>query len=421
MAERLAIHGGKPVRSKPFPSWPVFGKKEERGLIRVLRSGKWGRLDGEEVARFEVRFAEYHGAKHGIAVVNGTAALRVALLAAGIQSGEEVIVPPYTFLATASAVVECNAVPVFVDIDLDTFNIDTEAIEGAITPRTRAVIPVHVGGLPADMNAIMDVANRRGLVVIEDAAHAHGAEYRGRRVGAIGHLGVFSFQSTKNLSCGEGGIILTSNDELAERCRSIQNCGRKTRGPWYEHHRISGNYRLSEFQGAVLNAQFERFEKQAATRESNGSYVAAGLSQMPGIVPQKRGSDCTRHAYHLFPLRFDPAVLGISREPLLKAIRAEGIPIGPGYAIPLYRQPIFKNLAFGPYTGYRSTGFNLTFTHTRCPNCELICSTQGAWMEQRLLLSTLRDLDDILRAFEKVYTNRKKLKESSSKNPGGMG
>ena len=204
MADKLAIRGGSPVRTEPFTAWPMFGEDEERRLLAALRSGNWGKQQGEEVTRFERQFAEYHQAKHGVAVVNGTAAIRIALVAAGIEAGDEVIVPPYTFLATASAVVEANATPVFVDIELSTSNIDPQAIRAAITPRTKAIIPVHLGGLPANMDAIMQIAREHDLIVIEDACHAHGASYKGGRVGAIGQMGVFSFQSSKNLNCGEG-------------------------------------------------------------------------------------------------------------------------------------------------------------------------------------------------------------------------
>src|SRR5512138_2479590 len=212
MSQPLALFGGTPVRAKPFTSWPLFGKPEERRLLRTLRSGKWGRLHGNEVARFEKRFAEMHGCKHGIAVVNGTVSLRIALMAAGIRAEDEVIVPPYTFFSTASAVIEANAVPVFADIDLDTFNLDPKAAEAAITPRTRAIIPVHFAGQPADMRSLKALARKRGLLVLEDAAHAHGASWRGRPAGSLGDIASFSFQSSKNLTSGEGGIITTNDD-----------------------------------------------------------------------------------------------------------------------------------------------------------------------------------------------------------------
>ena len=196
MSNKLAILGGNAVRTKPFCGWPVFGEPEERRLVGALRSGKWGKLDGDEVAEFERRFAAMHGCKHAIGVVNGTVSLRIALMAAGIPAGSEVIVPPYTFLATATAVVEANAVPVFADIDLETFNLSPAAVEAAITPNTRAIIPVHMGGQPAEMDALMVIARQHNLVVIEDAAHAHAALYRHRPAGSIGHLGSFSFQSS---------------------------------------------------------------------------------------------------------------------------------------------------------------------------------------------------------------------------------
>ena len=403
-SQPLALLGGKPVRTRPFPAWPVFGAEEEMRLLQALRSGKWGKLNGDEVAEFEGRFAAMHGCKHGIAVVNGTVSLRIALMAAGIRAEEEVIVPPYTFLATATAVVEANAVPVFADVDLKTFNLDPAAAEAAITPRTRAIIPVHMGGQPADMDAFMAIARKHKLIVIEDAAHAHAAAYQGRPAGSLGHMGSFSFQSTKNLTSGEGGIVVTSDDKLAEACRSIHNCGRIPGGLWYEHHVMSGNYRLGEFQGAVLNAQLERLEEQTVTRERNGQYLAGKLSRIPGILPQQRPAACTRHSYHLFLLRIDAQAFGAPRAAILKAIEAEGIPICGGYAVPLYRQPLFRNKAFGPYLP--GAAAKLDYAAVCCPNCELICAEQGAWLEQSLLLGSRSDMDDIARAFEKVYANR---------------
>lgn len=407
MSQPLAVLGGPPLRTRPFTAWPVFGKPEEDRLLRTLRSGKWGKLHGPEVAEFEQRFAAMHGAKHAVGVVNGTVSLRVALMAAGIKAEDEVIVPPYTFLATATAVVEANAVPVFADIDLETFNLDPKAVEAAITPRTRVIMPVHMGGQPADMDAIMAIAKRHKLVVIEDAAHAHAALYRQRPAGSIGHLGSFSFQSSKNLTSGEGGIITTSDDTLAEACRSIHNCGRISGGLWYEHHVMSANYRLGEFQGAILNAQLDRLEAQTQTRDRNGQYLAAKLSQLPGIHPQKRPDDVTRHSYHLFLFRLDAAAFGAPREAVLQALQAEGVPVCGGYALPLYRQPLFLNRAFGPYLPNASR--TLDYGTVSCPNCEKICREQGAWFEQSLFLGPQGDMDDIANAFQKVYEQREAL------------
>jgi len=402
----LALFGGPPVRTRPFPAWPVFGPAEEARVLQALRSGQWGRLDGSQVEEFERRFASMHGCRHGIAVANGTVSLRIALLAAGIAAEDEVIVPPYTFLSTASAVVEANAVPVFADIDLETFNLDPRAVEAAITPRTRAIVPVHFAGLPADMAALQRIADAHHLTLLEDAAHAHAAIYRDRPVGSLGQMASFSFQSSKNLTAGEGGIITTDDDGLAARCRSIHNCGRVEGGVWYEHHVISGNYRLGELQGALLNAQLDRLAGQAATRDANGAYLASRLRGLPGLLPQARPADCTRHAYHLFMLRLDPAGFGASRDAVVPALEAEGIPCSPGYGYSLPAQPLFRNKAFGPYlAGIRD---RLDYRSVDCPNSDAICR-QSIWLEHHLLLGTRADMDDIAGALEKIHRHRDRL------------
>ena len=404
--QRLALLGGTPVRTRPFTAWPIFGEAEEQRLVRTLRSGQWGRLSGTEVGEFEKRFAEMHGCKHGIAVVNGTVSLRIALLAASIRAEDEVIVPPYTFLSTASAVIEANAVPVFADIDPDTFNIDPNSIEAAITPRTKAIIPVHFAGQIADMDAITAIARKHKLVVIEDAAHAHGASDQKRLAGSMGDFGSFSFQSSKNMTAGEGGIITTNDDSLARACRSIHNCGRVEGGIWYEHHVISGNYRLGEFQGAILNAQLDRLASQTETRDGNGQYLAARLAQIPGLQPQKRPASCTRHSYHLFMLRFDAAAFGAPRDSVINALRAEGVPCSPGYGFPLHRQPLFRNKAFGPLL--QNALARLDYSKTHCPNSDRICS-ESIWLEQSMFLGPRSDMDDIGTAFEKIFENRAAL------------
>lgn len=404
---KLALFGGKPVRTETFPAWPIFGATEEKRLLRTLRSGQWGKLHGPEVAEFEKRFAALHGCAHGIAVVNGSVSLRIALIAAGLPAEAEVIVPPYTFFATASVVVEANMIPVFADIDLATFNLDPKAVEAAITPRTRAIIPVHFAGQPADMTRLMAIAKRHNLVVIEDAAHAHGASFKNKPAGSLGHLGSFSFQSSKNLTAGEGGIITTNDATLAATCRSMHTCGRVPEGLWYEHHVISSNHRLGEFQGAILNAQLDRLEAQTKTRDRNGRYLAERLAHLPGLFPQKRPAACTRHAYHLFMLRLDAAKFGAPRAAVLKALRAEGIPCSAGYGYSLPQQPMFRHKAFGPYLP--NAAARLDFAAVRCPNSDLICREQGVWLEQNLMLGRRRDIDDIVRALEKIHDHREAL------------
>ncbi len=342
MSQQLALLGGRPVRERPFTSWPVFGEREEARVLAALRSGHWGRLDGNEVTEFEERFARMHGCQHGIAVVNGTVSLRLGLMAAGLEAESEVIVPPYTFFSTASAVIEANMVPVFADVDLATFNLDPRAVEAAITPRTRAVIPVHFAGQVADMDAIMAIAAKHKLLVIEDAAHAHGASYRDRPAGSLGHLGSFSFQSSKNLTCGEGGIITTNDSQLAAACRSLHNCGRIPSGLWYEHHVISGNYRLGELQGALLNAQLERLEDQTTTRDANGQYLEKRLANLPGLHPQQRPGFCTRHAYHLFMLRIDAQEFGAPRAAVIDAPAPRGFRVRAAMASHSLSNPCFE-------------------------------------------------------------------------------
>jgi dTDP-4-amino-4,6-dideoxygalactose transaminase len=405
----LALLGGSPVRTQPFPRWPIFGDAEEARLLRSLRSGNWGRLHGEEVAEFERRFAAMHGCRHGVAVVNGTVSLRIALLAAGIQAEDEVIVPPYTFISTASAVIEANAVPVFADVELETFNLDPRAVEAAITPRTKAIVPVHFAGQPAAMERLMAIARERRLVVIEDAAHAHGASDSGRPAGSLGHMASFSFQSSKNLTAGEGGIIITNDDATAEACRSIHNCGRVPDGIWYEHHAVAGNYRLGEFQGAVLNAQLDRLDDQTATRDANGRALASRLAALPGLHPQERPASCTRHSYHLFMARLDAPVFGAPRAAVLDALRAEGIPCSAGYGWTLPRQPVFRDKAFGPYLTAAVSRLDYTAQADRCVNADLLCREQAIWLEQSLMLGSRADIDDIARAFEKVHEHRNEL------------
>jgi dTDP-4-amino-4,6-dideoxygalactose transaminase len=410
----LAILGGTPIRRRPFTEWPVFGSSDERRLMRALRSGKWGKLNGAEVATFEKRFAALHSCRYAIGVVNGTVSLRLALMAAGLEAGDEVIIPPYTFYATASAVLEANGVPVFADIDRDTFNLDPAAAAAAITPRTRAIIPVHFAGQPADMAAFMKLSRQHGLTILEDAAHAHGARHRDGPAGSLGHLGSFSFQSSKNLTSGEGGLITTNNEALAERCVSLHNCGRIPSGAWYEHHILAGNYRLGELQGALLNSQLDRLEAQTRTRDRNGRLLASCLARLPGVFPQARPDDCLRHSYHLFMLRLDSDQFGVPRAAVLRALQAEGIPCSGGYALSLHQQPMFRNKAFGPYLP--GIHRQLDYRKTHCPISDLICEQQGMWIEQNVFLGPKSDMLDIANAFEKIFENRMVLAAWARRN-----
>ncbi len=403
----LAILGGKPVRSRPFPAWPTVDRSDEQALLDVLHSGKWGRHQGHLTEAFERQFAVYQGACYGVGVANGSVAIRIALHAAGIQPGDEVIVPPITFFSTVSSVVEVNAVPIFADIDPETACIDPAAIEAAITPRTRAIIPVHFAGQAAAMDEIMGLAKRHRLMVIEDAAHAHGSEYKGKRLGSIGEMSTFSFQASKNLTSGEGGIILTSDEHFERICRSLHTCGRLPESAWYEHHLLDGNYRMNEFQAALLTAQFNRLEQQVQQREANGLRLNKALANIPGIQPLARGHGETRHGYHLYIFRYNAAAFGgLPRQKLIDALAAEGIPCSSGYERPLYKQPVFVNYAFGPFT--LAEAQYPDYKQVCCPASEQLCQ-EACWLTQSLLLGDESDLQDIVDAVAKIFENHRYL------------
>lgn len=402
----LAIKGGAPVRRNPFPSWPVHGPEELQGLTEVLNSGTWSAATAPKVKELEAKFAAYHDAQYGIAVTNGTITLEIAMKALGIGAGDEVIVPPYTFLATASAVLKVNALPVFADIDPETYCIDPDAVERAITPRTKGVIAVHLGGHPADMDRLLEIKRRYGIAIIEDAAHAHGAAWKGRKVGAIGDYGSWSFQGSKNMSAGEGGMLTTSDPVLAEKARVLQNCGRVVGGKWYEHYELGGNYRLTEFQSAVLLAQLARLPEQVARREACGRYLDAELAKIEGIRPLGRDPRATTHAYHLYLFRYDSRAFGgLSRDQFAAALHAEGIPASIGYPIPLTRQPIFLNRNFDQLATQYNPNYPPTqFDRLELPVCIRACE-ETVWLTQNVLLGTLEDMADVAAAVRKVQAH----------------
>ncbi len=402
---RLALLGGTPIRKLAFPSWPIFGEEERQALLEVFDSGKWG-IDGNRVAAFQEQFARLHHTQFGIAVMNGTVSLEIALKAGQVGYGDEVIVPPYTFVATVTAVLAANATPVFADIDPGTYCIAPQAIRQVITPRTRAIIPVHVAGHPADMDAIMQIAGEHDLLVIEDAAHAHLAEWKGQRIGSIGHMGSFSFQASKNMSAGEGGIVITNNEALADRCWSYHNCGRSRNGKWYQHPFLGSNYRMTEFQATILLAQIPRALKQAELRQENATYLTEKLKDIPGIRCMAVDSRVTRHGYHLYVIRYQPEQLnGLSREVFLAALVAEGIPVSRGY-VPLYKEGYLEEAR--AFYLRDSVYAQRSYRDLYLPQTEKACE-EGIWLPHQVLLSEKSDLDDIARAFEKVASEHRAL------------
>lgn len=395
-AERLALHGGAPVRTRPWPAWPVWDEEDAQAAADVVRSGKWFAGSGTKNQEFAEYYCRAHQARYAVPCANGTQALEIAMRAAGVAAGDEVITTPYTFIATASATVQINAVPVFADVDPGTLNLDPASVEAAVTERTRAIVAVHIGGCPADMDALTDVARRKGLILIEDAAQAHLAEWSGQRVGAIGTAGTFSFQASKNLNAGEGGIVITNDEETFERAWSLSNCGRVRNGGWYEHRMLSGNYRLCELQAALLLTQTRRLESQTRRRNENALYLAGRLAEAEGIRPLTRDPRVTQHAYHLFIFRYRrEAFGGLPRAEFINALKAEGIPCSPGYS-PLYRSPAFKiDAATHPFAG------RIDYGAMHLPAVEQACE-EAVWLGQNLLLAERSDMDDIVDAIRKI-------------------
>lgn len=413
-SHHLAVSGGPTIRNgKRFPPWPQYDEAERTALSRVLESGKWG-VAGAETEAFEKAFAQYQHCRHCVTMVNGSLTLRNALLAGNPETGSEVIVPPYTFLATATSVLEANCTPVFVDIDPDTYCLDPRQLEAAITPRTRAIIPVHLGGQPAAMDDIMRIARQHHLRVIEDCAHAHGAEYNGRRVGSLGDIGSFSFQSSKNLCCGEGGAVVTNDDELAEKCWSIHNCGRVRDGAWYQHENLGSNYRLSQFQAAILNEQLKKLDAKLEIRQRNAAYLNEKLAQIPGIRPLPRKRETTRHGYHFYVFRYDAKVFAdVPRNHFLQALAAEGIPASAGYTTLIYKYPFMQKKQFWTFTGWRQARPDLDYARTACPVAETAAEVEACWLSQVVLLGAREDMDDIVNAVAKLYEHRHELHEFS--------
>ena len=391
----LALFGGDPVRKTPFFTWPRVVDGQQEKLINTLVNDSWG-IGSESIRELEDKFALFHEAKSCIAVNTGTNALWVALKAAGVSFGDEVIIPAYTFIATATAVLMANATPVFVDIEPNTFNMDPNLIESAITDRTKVIIPVHIGGNPADMESIIDLAMKHKLIIIEDAAQAHGAEWDGKKVGALHKGGIFSFQSSKNMSAGEGGAIVSNDEDFMDTCFAYYNCGRHRDGDWYEHRIIGGNHRMSAMAASLLIPQFETIENDMRIRDKNRQKLDQALSDMDLEITH-RYKKVTRESNHLYLLRYKAENFNdISREKFFDAMRAEGVYTYAGYN-PLYREDVFKGQGDDfPWLK------NVNYSNISCPVTEQIADYQSVWLTQNHLLGDESDIQDIINAFEKV-------------------
>ena len=397
----LALFGGEQTRKAAYPAWPVHDERDVAAVAEVVRSGNWGGFPypGPQTERFLESFIELHRGQYAVAMMNGTLTLEVALRAAGIGWGDEVIVPAYTFQATASAPMMAGAIPVLVDIDPDTFCIAPAAVEAAITERTRAIIPVHIASQMADMDAIMTIAERHDLIVIEDAAHAHGAVWRGQGAGTLGHFGSFSMQSTKIMTAGEGGVLLCRSQEHAWRAASIIDCGRP-HDPARALFTQGANYRMTELQAALLNVALERFPAQAEQREEMASYMDEALSEIEGLRVLPRDARHEKRALYRYTFAIDPTDFGAGNDVLERVLLAEGIPCLRGYD-PMYRYDLFRPSesrlavpsAFPQY---------FDFEAMRLPVTERISGAEGFWLSEEVFRTGLEGVDDVIAALKKA-------------------
>jgi L-glutamine:scyllo-inosose aminotransferase len=410
----LALHGGEKVRQRPFHRWPHWDDTDASALQRVLAAGSWGGYPSPntEASRFAEAFAAHAGAAHGVCCTNGSVAIELALQALGLEPGAEVIVPAYTFVATASSVAFCQGVPVFVDVDPRTYCIDPERIREAITPRTKGIIVVHLACNMADMDAILSIAREAGLFVIEDCAHAHGHRWNDRGAGSLGDASTWSFQTTKLMTAGEGGAVLTSDETTAMRLQSLVNCGRKEPGYDAFSGRVMGkNSRITEWQAALLSAGLERLDAQTTLREERTAALQARLEGIPGLGFTQRDPRNTRRAAYQFIVKYDPVgFAGVHRDRVLEALRAEGVPCEGDFYVPLYEDPLF---AMDPGTNPLASqphgeGFDLS--RFDCPVTARAAYHEAIWLPHQLFLGTDEDMQDIARAFEKVQANAESLR-----------
>lgn len=414
----LALTGGKPLRNKELISWPIHGPEETERVAEVVSSGQW--WWGKNVREFEARYADYHGARHGITCNNGTIGLILGLRAVGITAGDEVIVPAYTFVASATAVTALNAVPVFADVEPDTANIDFDSAEKLVNAHTRALMVVHFAGLPVDMDKARAFAKKHNLRLVEDACHSWGSQWKGKGTGALGEIGSFSFQFSKNITAAEGGIILTDDDELAAIARSYTHVGRLEDKPWYDHYLLSGNNRMTEMQAAILLAQLERLPGQTMKREENAAVLNEALEDLPGIHLPPRPDAVTRRSWHMYLFRYDAEEFGgLPRAKFLEALQAEGVPCSGGYLHPVYKNPCFQTLNDSPrpedkFLSDLCNSRGIRYADVSCPVSEGFGNGAMVWLPHALLLEEKSDMEQVAAAIRKIHTHQAELAQHAS-------
>ncbi len=416
--DELALFGGAPVRSVPFPPHPVIGDAEKQAVMEVLDSGRLSSfiaapgvffLGGERIKELERRFAEAHGVAHAVSFNSATAALHAAVVAVGVQPGDEVIVPPYTFTSTATCALMQNAVPVFADIEADYYCLDPAAAEAAITGLTRALVPVHLFGQPADIHAVVDLARRRGVKVIEDCAQAPFATVGDRRVGTFGDCGIFSFTESKTMTTGEGGMLITDDPEIARIAQMVRNHGemivegQKSRS--YRTDFLGWNYRMTEMEAALGIVQLGRLPELNETRVRLADHLSKGLADLPGLAPPalRPGS---QHVYYVYPFTFDEDAAGCPRADFVRAMAAEGIPLGAGYVAPLYMSPIYQDRAAAAFRHYEGSA---RYDKGLCPVTERMYEREVVLTGVARAPATEADMDDIVAAAAKVLGQAHRL------------
>ncbi len=412
-ASKLAVLGGEPVRkNKPFPDWPYCDDKIIESVTKTTRSRKWCRIDGgaNTVVTFEKEWAKLTGAKLCVATGSGTQSLHTCVEALGIGPGDEVITSPYTDPGTIAGILSARALPVLADLDPASFQLDPDEVEKKINENTKAIMPVHMMGQPADMDRIMAIAKKHNLKVIEDAAQAHLAEHRGRKLGTIGDVGCFSFQSSKVLACGEGGGIIGNDEALMDRCYTVHNHGTSRRGAT---EAIGPKYRMNEFQAAVLLGQLPTVLERHARRNENAAYLTSRLKDIPCLVPQKLYDGTNAGSFYLYAMSYHKEHLnGIDRATFLKALSAEGISLSPYIKQGLHREPWIDNIL-------KSRVYKKMYSEARlrqyreesaCPKCDQVCEQMAMIWASGPLLGSKEDMADIADAIEKIYVNRDQLK-----------
>ncbi len=410
LIDRPAVLGGSPVRQRDYPSWPVWDQHERTNLLEVLDAGGWWQGNGKVAATFAADFAAYHGAAFGMALTNGTHTLEAALVACDVGDGDEVIVPGMTFVASAAAVLAVNATPVLVDIDADTLCIDPAAAEAAITPRTKAIIAVHVAGAAADLDALTDLCARRGLRLIEDCAHAHGTFWRGRGVGSWGDFGSFSMQRSKLMTAGEGGVLICNDEALRDAAWAYADCGR-VKGEWFYHHATYGsNLRMTEWQGAVLSGQLQRFPEQNRIRNDNAVALNAALDEIAGICTPRRDPRMDSQGNYCFVFHYDASQFaGLPLRRFEAALAAEGIPMGVSYPS-LTDLAVFRNRNFAPRLREHAPTIDYSIQHL--PRAEHAAAST-VWLQHRLLLADREDVLDVARAVERIQQHAAEIASTS--------